>query len=345
MKNTALTLSKNESDAIQALRFVAALLVYFQHVVVYALYIKDDAVPWFWPLHAGGTGVCIFFVISGFIMSMKLNDDPKEFLLKRILRIYPSFWLFAVISLGLQYILIGRHAIPHATSLALLPSAIDDNSLQIPSWTLVYEVIFYFVCTIICAAKPIRPALPYFLLLWFSAIEFTQVFVGEVSHASPTLGQIMFSEMNLYFIAGMFFGLYRKKINLTLWGCVALIIITHANVVHKVSGLQSTVLLSATCGFTILAMMKFSYNTRICQVVAKCGNYSYGLYLAHLPLVFIASTIMKPHARSFMSALAVIVATTFPVAMILAALEHRFHKRISTSAWRMMGSAKTPTRA
>ena len=70
--------------SIQCLRFAAAGLVVLTHTSSgYFVY--------------GAFGVDIFFVISGFIITHVMRQrEPGSFLLDRLTRIYPLYWLFLV---------------------------------------------------------------------------------------------------------------------------------------------------------------------------------------------------------------------------------------------------------
>jgi len=75
--------------AIDGLRAVAAILVFLQH---YVLYRFNPIVTWGW------TGVDIFFVLSGFLITGILFDtqnDPhrfRTFYIRRALRIFPLYF-------------------------------------------------------------------------------------------------------------------------------------------------------------------------------------------------------------------------------------------------------------
>lgn len=349
--SSKIRLRTNESNAIQALRFIAAFLVYMQHIFAFAGGIKPGVnLDWFWPLRFGSIGVGVFFVISGFIMSMKLDDPPSEFLAKRLIRVYPSFWLFAAISLVLQYAILTRFVPPQAATLFLFPSNIPDGSLYIPSWTLVYEVIFYVLCFVVCGAKWLRPALPYLLLAWFGAIELKDVYFGEVSHASATASQILLSRMNIYFVVGMLLGLYGHRIKLPSLAYAALFALAFGNTLHSPSILHYETFSAISYAFVILLLLKLPFTSKAGKLVAKMGDYSYGIYLAHLPLIFITAEIMKQtHWRFSVTLLTLVFFTLIPT-IVLAIGEHRFHKWISSATMRGLlmsrsgerNSTKTP---
>lgn len=147
---------------LQILRFVAAALVLISHVQHEALkgtFLDISAYhPWTAVYFAGG--VDIFFVISGFIMYAIASGDfgrkgaAREFLLRRIVRIVPPYWLFTTAMIAAAYVFSD-----HVTHSALEPAHIAASYAFFPydnpyggaypilmlGWTLNYEFYFYVV--------------------------------------------------------------------------------------------------------------------------------------------------------------------------------------------------------
>ena len=72
---------------LQILRAIAAL-----GVVVYHANINIHGI------HSELMGVAIFFVISGFIMVHITRDNSDNFLVKRLIRIAPIYWIITLFS-------------------------------------------------------------------------------------------------------------------------------------------------------------------------------------------------------------------------------------------------------
>lgn len=96
---------ENQFDRIHArvneldlLRFFAALAVVFHH---YSLdgFAAESMTIMPYPLLAsiskyGYLGVELFFMISGFVILMTAsNGDLKKFVISRLIRLYPAFWV------------------------------------------------------------------------------------------------------------------------------------------------------------------------------------------------------------------------------------------------------------
>jgi exopolysaccharide production protein ExoZ len=71
----------NKYDSIEALRFFAALAVIAFHLPI---------------LGFGEFGVDVFFIISGFVISLSTETETKYFFQKRLVRILPTYYFFTI---------------------------------------------------------------------------------------------------------------------------------------------------------------------------------------------------------------------------------------------------------
>ena len=138
---------------IQILRGIAATLVVFHHSLEESLAISTTVAPE-WLIRFGACGVDIFFVISGFIIysvtygrAAQIPERPSPFLLKRLTRIFPLYWIFllatlALWSTGYFYRSLRIDAPILGSSIFLLPSKAPIVGV---AWTLVYEMYFYYL--------------------------------------------------------------------------------------------------------------------------------------------------------------------------------------------------------
>ena len=154
---------------LQLLRGLAALMVLVGHVIAeaehyfarpLALPFGADAIPW-------TRGVDIFFVISGFIITLSASryaSQPLAFLWRRALRVAPLYYLFTTLMVATLLLLPGA-----AKDTVLEPGQILSSYLFVPferydgriapvlslGWTLNYEMFFY-VLMALSLAQP-RP--------------------------------------------------------------------------------------------------------------------------------------------------------------------------------------------
>ncbi|HVW93056.1 MAG TPA: acyltransferase [Devosia sp.] len=149
---------------IQYLRFVAALLVMLGHAFMdgHDFHLIDDrtyaalgTIPW-------GGGVDIFFVISGFIITMLLDRDAKSrggerFLANRLIRVAPIYWLYTAAMLLAATVVTAKGAKEFnldyiGASFGFIPWP-DERGMPRPilgqGWTLEYEMYFYLLAYIV----------------------------------------------------------------------------------------------------------------------------------------------------------------------------------------------------
>ncbi|CAM4368209.1 hypothetical protein CR156_07485 [Stenotrophomonas lactitubi] len=148
-------------DSIQALRAVAAFAVVVHHVglTLDSYYSASLSSTLALLAGLGAAGVDLFFVISGYIIfrsTSKLESgfsSARNFLRKRVLRIYPAYWIWTSVLLLMW--LGGLALKSHQYSLSviagsylLIPVTRADGSLHPvldQGWTLSFEMYFYLV--------------------------------------------------------------------------------------------------------------------------------------------------------------------------------------------------------
>lgn len=139
------------------LRAVAALGVVLFHCL-------DDAG---WDFNLGAAGIHLFFTLSGFMMwSIAGNGGirPLPFLLGRIRRIVPMYWIATAVAVGSTYVVPGffyqatRQVPMILKSLFFIPQfGVDGGVFPVlfQGWTLQYEMYFYALFAL-CLLAPRR---------------------------------------------------------------------------------------------------------------------------------------------------------------------------------------------
>ena len=192
-------------DGLQILRAVAVLLVAWLHGGQILGDWRVVELP-----HFAAFGIDIFFVISGFIMSsilLRTRQAPGVhatcvFLKRRLIRIFPIYWLFAVLnSLRLLH---GRGFFlqNYFPSFLLLPGLYPKYPLVVGfSWTMVFEMFFYYVLAAILLVT-VKRAVPISIVLLGAA-----VLLGVAVGAQRPVWIILSSPLLLEFIFGAVFAL------------------------------------------------------------------------------------------------------------------------------------------
>jgi exopolysaccharide production protein ExoZ len=147
---------------IQALRFVAAMMVLYAHLlnetVGHGLPLSQPAQD-----HTGiawRTGVDAFFIVSGFIMYYLSHDkfgsarNAATFLKRRFMRVAPMYWLFTALML-IALAVFHDHIIHNDIDLAIAIKSLlfiptvradgDTYPILAVGWTLNYEIFFYLM--------------------------------------------------------------------------------------------------------------------------------------------------------------------------------------------------------
>jgi peptidoglycan/LPS O-acetylase OafA/YrhL len=140
---------------IDAIRAVAVLLVMWTHFAVKFAPIAGSG-QW---LNAtqyygnfGRIGVVVFFALSGLLIPNSLNGPvgagTRQFLIRRFLRLYPTYWLSIPLGFFAYWMLFGMHMniagwLANAT---MLPDALGHTAMMPHYWTLETELVFYVLC-------------------------------------------------------------------------------------------------------------------------------------------------------------------------------------------------------
>lgn len=179
--------------SIQYLRAIAALSVVWLHELT--------SIPGFidalGPPRFGGSGVDIFFVISGFIMVYTVSAKPvggARFFALRIIRVVPLYWICTLAMVGLTYA--GLFKTVHwspvtlAKSLAFIPYG--PFPVLAPGWTLNFEMFFYALF-----------ALTLGFPRWVMGAVLLALVAAGFMHPENVIAQTYTSPLLLEFLAGM----------------------------------------------------------------------------------------------------------------------------------------------
>jgi len=325
-KNTP-KMSRVKLDSIQMLRGLAALFVLLYHIAleqINAVGRPPDVDSWLLhgPWIQGYAGVDLFFVISGFIMvyvTRAHDSTPNKgrkiaevgaFLYRRIIRIYPLWWVFAGV-LGLYYFLSkGIWAGPHLglsaaesldyfiKSMALVP--LGKQPILVVGWTLVHELQFYLIFALLLFAP--RRILPLLLAVW-AAVNIAGFYAGL-----PKLGvlaALVFSPYSLEFIAGAVAALliakrlYIAPKTILIFGLLMLCVVVGFHLDNAVIKSPYRMFLYGVPFTAIiygLTALEQQGRLSISRGLVILGDWSYSLYLSHMIVLIILSRVAREAA-------------------------------------------------
>ncbi|AOJ34076.1 acyltransferase family protein [Burkholderia metallica] len=267
---------------IQCARALAALAVVAYHLHV---------------LPSGQAGVDVFFVISGFIMACVAPYEGRDFLVKRLIRIVPLYW---VTTLGIYAIALFR---PHwlntttaapdylVKSLLFIPYVKENGHwgpLNLNGWTLEYEMLFYLAvaAALGCGRARHAPALAALMLALLCACA------AAVDPSGATvpghLGQPFVLEFGLGVMAhGVLQGGVAKRVAAPVWAAVVVAAIAAIPLLQMrhgtPEGFARVVLWGGPAFMLIVALValdKWNWTSRS-RIMAALGASSYSIYLIH----------------------------------------------------------------
>lgn len=331
--------SRGTYTGVQALRFVAAVLVVMTHATLYTSERLDDSLQ-VW--HFGEVGVDIFFVISGFVMIVStraMAEEPggwKRYAMRRIIRIVPMYWIATTIKL--LTLIVVPSVILHATldpekvglSYLFLPSRNVDGVVQ-PllgvGWTLTFEMFFYFVLGLAIFLRANR--------LLFAGTVLVGCAVGWVFRGDPwPPAAVYLDPIVLYFLAGMIIG--RWAVDRSARKCLAGLgfVLALRTVLPAIEAgqldLQVVVKPALVIGVVLAAVVLDPvFNGRVPRPVVFMGDASYSLYLFHPLVAPIVPTVLSAVGLELVS---LSLALCVVAAVAAAALIYQFFEAPMT-AW------------
>ncbi|WP_315702017.1 MULTISPECIES: acyltransferase [unclassified Bradyrhizobium] len=203
-------LASKEIYTIQYLRAVAALFVLYYHL----------ALRYGGPIPIGTFPLDLFFVISGFItwvISVDRPIGPSAFMLRRIVRLVPNYWL-ATFATAVLILVKPNFTYGHELdlsrfvgSLFFWPTLSGDRILPIvlQGWTLIYEMMFYILVAVsLLVAQRYRPL---FLAAAVGTLAVLHEWIPDAHFVSLTSPNIL-----LEFLAGVLLGVVWKNVSLSI---------------------------------------------------------------------------------------------------------------------------------
>lgn len=204
-------------NEIDLLRFCAALAVVVYHYA-FRGYAADglSSMPYapLAPLAKYGyLGVELFFMISGFVvlMTAAASDNVRDFVISRVVRLYPAFWVCCTIT----YLVTLAFGAPGATTihqflmnLTMLSGLSKFQPIDGAYWSLLVEIRFYALVGVVIAIGRIRQAQT-LLIIWLLSCAVLEVLRTDAapllqipSQPLHYLRYLLIVDYCAYFVAG-----------------------------------------------------------------------------------------------------------------------------------------------
>lgn len=295
---------------VQALRGASVLLVVWGHLGPAWLRATDQQWrPLTWwtnavarPLHlfqdGAHLGVLIFFLISGFIIThASMRESRTQFAVKRVMRILPLLLLALILASALQQLALyaGLGALwgigpwslrSFIESLLLINWATGDHRMLGPTWTLEIEVIFYVLTFALLFRTRRDPLRATWLMTGLWSILCCVTFLA----APEETGAVHHPVYIGFLVLGRLIYLARERSQ--TYACVIqagvvflLIILLHTAAFPGELLASGAASLASQLGALLIFLAAMGARPMLWwRPLQHLGDWSYSLYLLHLPV-------------------------------------------------------------
>lgn len=205
---------------LDGLRLVAALMVVCWHYAAFghgSQLRPAVVVPGLYSVAAyGWLGVELFFLISGFVISMSaMGHSVGEFAASRFVRLFPAYWLAIALTATVLWIWPIAQTAPSLSdvgvNLTMLQEGFHVPAVDAVYWTLFAELRFYLLFAVVVWRGVTYKRAVGFCAIWLLASAITFSSTGFIHN-------LVMPDWAPLFIAGIaFFLMHRYRPNLVLW--------------------------------------------------------------------------------------------------------------------------------
>jgi peptidoglycan/LPS O-acetylase OafA/YrhL len=332
--------ARRHFHTFDALRFFAFFKVFLLHLPIYFF-------PWFNVFKTGGgIGVHFFFVLSGFLITYIICEEKtrtgefnlKKFFARRILRIWPLYYLMVAVAYLLPWVInyfhlstSGNGYEPNiwisATFLenyrVMYTRSIANSTLLSIMWTLCIEEHFYIVWGLLLYWLPIK-RLPQLIgacivialitrcLCTFNGIPVSDLFGHfDLFALGAVPAYLLITQPEK--VNSIIGGITSRTKKLFVAGLVALVVIASQYSGNDLVFIWLMLLLGTAFSFLILLTLpdKNALYVSDKNILSRMGVYTYGLYLYHILVILALVQVYKKldwalseplHAISFIAA-------------------------------------------
>lgn len=300
------------------------------------------------PVNLGAFGVALFFLISGFVIPLSFQSYGRlDFLVARIFRIYPTYWIG--LSASLLALVVGGSLLgtpfPHSSVEVLYGYLVGARDIAFVKsvdgvvWTIEIELKFYLVCALI--APWLREGS--LKVFWIPCVLLAIACVlGIVLIPSTTGTTLYFALLSAPYLLFMFVGVafnyrYRGKLQAPAFGLIVLAMMLMFGVAQHFNFLAYDAFFLSFAAATVLfaAAMRFPNIIGSIPSIGFWADISYPLYVVHGLTGYVLMEVLL--ARGIGSWPAIIIA--FAVVTTLAMVLHVTVEISSRELGRRIGAA------
>ena len=276
---------------LDALRGLAAGAVLLHHHAQYYDVLYGGRTPLEINLGAGHYGVELFFIISGFVilMTIERKRTVRSFAVSRFTRLMPAF--LAALSLACVLLIFWPMPQPFAiptfwqfiANLTMAPMLFGQNVVDLPYWTLTYEMVFYIYMALCLRLGLLRSIEWAGLALIAAGVLFRAV--GDVEHHHRTSIVLLAYYSNFFLIGICLYRIIADQARpITYVALVLSIAMSGLGGGERAFNASGWLYLPLTVAFTALVWHATHRPTRwlTWPPLVFLGQISYPLYLVHV---------------------------------------------------------------
>jgi peptidoglycan/LPS O-acetylase OafA/YrhL len=336
-----------ELDVFRGLAILSVVL--FHYTTKYNHQYGHVEMPFAFP--HGELGVQLFFMISGFVIYMSIENIKKgsNFIINRFSRLYPAYW----VSIGITFGMVSIFTLP-GRQVSLYDAIINITMAQDwiggvkevdgVYWTLSRFLSFYFIVFLLHKLK-LKPKIVLFCVIWLFLIYFAKM-AEDLGLMIPFVIKLTFLlDEGSFFIIGIMFYLSKKYVhNLSFY----IVILCCLFNIWYVNGPQ---LFFAALLFSFLFFLTGNGYLKFITIkpLTWLGGISYSLYLVHQNIGYIIINKLKNLDLNFLFLIIIPMAISFAIAAAITYLIERpclniLRSKMLTSRRMQEDAAQAPRR-
>lgn len=279
---------------VQISRAVAILFVLLGHVNI--LFYTSFKYDWFnmgqWERTGG---VDFFFIVTGFMIYYLYHKHagvpgkPTEFFLKRVIRIYPLYWLFTILAIVVSFVIPSMDGAYSWEYIFESMFLLHTNPILASTWSLGHVMFFYILFTFFMfKPKIVKPIILFWivvsLIIGLKIIPYYSFFTN-FSNLEIIFGCLV-AHLTLNYT-------FRNSSYLILIGLLGYLGVW----INNIYSLIEIPFPIFYCLFAMMLMLGISEkdkkNRKVPKVLSFLGDASYSIYIAHGPFLQVYISLLK----------------------------------------------------
>ena len=280
-------------DAFRGMAALGVVLAHFTHIydLLYGHTFRNVNLVY------GARGVELFFILSGFVIFFTIQNvkSPREFLIRRFIRLYPAYWICLIITFTTVSIF-GLPKMEVNWKEALVGLTMIQQLFGIPPvdksyWTLVPEFFFYLTIAAVAWAGWIKK-IEHLGIVWLLlSLVHTQVYHIRF------VGLFLNLDYTCYFYSGiLFFLLKQNPKNSYLWVqqivCIAIGVFLKPDIAIA----ERLVIAFIYLAYILFLFDKLKFLQK--RPLIYLGRISFAWYLIHQHIGYVIINALKPYIQN-----------------------------------------------